>query len=64
MRALRDFGDDIAAGRPTLNEAIRKVTEKTADQFHKDVKALGCLPPTFEPRATEFVQPREDGAPT
>jgi cysteinyl-tRNA synthetase len=60
-RALRDFGDDIAAGRLTLNEAIRKVTEKTADQFHKDVKALGCLPPTFEPRATEFVQPREDG---
>lgn len=60
-RALRDFGDDIAAGRLTLNDAIRRVTEKTADQFHRDVKALGCLPPTFEPRATEFVQPREDG---
>lgn len=60
-RALRDFGGDIAAGTLSLNDAIRKVTEKTADQYHKDVAALGCLPPTYEPRATEFVAPRADG---
>src|SRR5690606_14200454 len=60
-RALRDFGSEIEAGKPTLNEAIRAVTEKTADQFHKDVASLGCLKPTVEPRATEFVLPREDG---
>jgi cysteinyl-tRNA synthetase len=54
-RAVRDF-----PGLP-LNEAIRKVTEKTATQFHADVAALGCLPPTFEPRATDFVLPRADG---
>src|SRR6201999_874201 len=42
-------------------EAIRKVTEKTAAQFHTDVAALGCLKPTFEPRATDFVLPRPDG---
>ncbi len=54
-RAARDF-----PGLP-LNEAIRKVTEKTASQFHADVQALGCLPPTFEPRATDFVLPRADG---
>jgi cysteinyl-tRNA synthetase len=53
-RAVRDF-----PGLP-LNEAIRKVTEKTATQFHADVAALGCLPPTFEPRATDFVLPRPD----
>src|SRR6195952_3981879 len=54
-RAARDF--------PALppNEAIRKVTKKTATQFHADVAALGCLPPTFEPRATDFVLPRPDG---
>src|ERR1700684_4615147 len=39
-RAVRDF-----PGLP-LNEAIRKVTEKTADQFSADVTALGALPPT------------------
>ncbi|WP_217575915.1 cysteine--tRNA ligase [Mesorhizobium sp. GbtcB19] len=60
-RALRDFGDDIATGKLSLNDAIRKVTEKTADQYHKDVAALGCLEPTYEPRATEFVAPRADG---
>ncbi len=54
-RAARDF-----PGLP-LNEAIRKVTEKTEAQFHADVDALGCLRPTVEPRATDFVLPRADG---
>ncbi|MGN6114346.1 MAG: cysteine--tRNA ligase [Nitrobacter sp.] len=54
-RAARDF-----PGLP-LNEAIRKVTETTAAQFQADVTALGCLPPTHQPRATEFVLPRPDG---
>ncbi|MFZ0813837.1 MAG: cysteine--tRNA ligase [Bradyrhizobium sp.] len=54
-RAARDF-----PGLP-LNEAIRKVTEQTANQFHADVAGLGSLPPTYEPRATDFVLPRADG---
>jgi cysteinyl-tRNA synthetase len=54
-RAVRDFPN------LPLNEAIRKVTEKTAAQFHADATALGSLPPTFEPRATDFVLPRPDG---
>jgi len=48
-RAARDF-----PGLP-LNEAIRKVTEETGRQFHRDVDALGCLRPTVEPRATEHI---------
>ncbi len=60
-RALRDFGIEIGNGTLSLNEAIRRVTEKTANQFHSDVAILGCLEPTHEPRATEFVQPRDDG---
>ena len=48
-RAARDYPD------AHLNEAIRQVTESTAAQFHRDVAALGCLPPTIEPRATEHI---------
>ena len=48
-RALRDF-----PGVP-LNDAIRQVTEKTYDQYQKDVAALGCLAPNAQPRATEHI---------
>jgi cysteinyl-tRNA synthetase len=54
-RAARDYPD------LPLNAAIAKVTQATADQFHADVAALGCLPPDHEPRATDFVTGRSDG---
>src|SRR5271167_339356 len=61
VRNITDVDDKINAraaeefpGLP-LNEAIRKVTETTDRQFHDDVEALGCLPPTVEPRATEHI---------
>ncbi len=38
-----------------LNEAIGKVTEKTEAQFHEDMRALGALDPTVEPRATAHI---------
>ena len=61
VRNITDVDDKINARAAEeypdlpLNEAIRKVTEKTDKQFHEDVAALGCLPPTVEPRATEHV---------
>jgi cysteinyl-tRNA synthetase len=50
VRAAEEFPD------LPLNAAIREVTERTTKQFHEDVAALGCLPPTVEPRATEHVE--------
>ena len=39
-----------------LNEAIRRVTEKTEAQFHADMAALGALDPSAEPRASEHIE--------
>jgi cysteinyl-tRNA synthetase len=49
-RALRDHPD------LPLNDAIRKVTETTANQFFADAKALGCLEPSVQPRATDNIE--------
>lgn len=48
-RAARDYPE------LPLNEAIRKVTGPTHDQYQKDVTALGCLQPDHQPRATETI---------
>ncbi len=48
-RAARDF-----PGVP-LNEAIRKLTATTERQYQDDMKELGCLDPTRQPRATENI---------
>ncbi len=49
-RAERDWPD------LPFNQAIARVTEATERQFHDDVAALGALPPTVEPRATEHIE--------
>ncbi|MGZ9106138.1 MAG: cysteine--tRNA ligase, partial [Rhodoplanes sp.] len=43
-----------------LNAEIRRLTEETYANFKADVAALGCLEPTHQPRATEFIR-RADG---
>ena len=61
VRNITDVDDKInaRAGQDypdlPLNEAIRRVTEKTEAQFHADMAALGALDPTVEPRATEHI---------
>jgi cysteinyl-tRNA synthetase len=63
VRNVTDVDDKINARAAEeypdcpLNESIRTLTERTERQFHEDVEALGCLPPSVEPRATEHIEP-------
>jgi len=55
VRNITDVDDKINARAAQEGISIRELTEKTLAQFQADVAALGCLAPTVEPRATEYV---------
>ena len=45
-----------AAGDPrTLEALIHERTVETIGWYHADMDALGALPPTYEPRATDYI---------
>ncbi|MGH6873258.1 MAG: cysteine--tRNA ligase [Rhizomicrobium sp.] len=63
VRNITDIDDKInaraaerAAGRniPIL-DVVREITDETGRVYAEDVAALGCLPPSVTPRATEHV---------
>ena len=55
VRNVTDVDDKINARAAERNIPIRELTEETYKNFKADVDALGCLPPTIEPRATEHI---------
>jgi cysteinyl-tRNA synthetase len=55
VRNITDVDDKINARAAEQGVPIRALTEETADQFHQDIAALGVLPPSLEPRATEHI---------
>jgi cysteinyl-tRNA synthetase len=65
-RNITDVDDKINARAverfPDLDPiaAIRRLTEETTAQFHKDIAALGVLEPTVEPRATDHIAGMRD----
>ena len=55
VRNITDVDDKINARATERGVSIHQVTEETYKDFKADVEALGCLPPTVEPRATEHI---------
>ncbi len=55
VRNITDVDDKINARAAERGIAIRQLTEETYGNFRRDIGALGCLPPTVEPRATEHI---------
>ncbi|MAJ64304.1 MAG: cysteine--tRNA ligase [Alphaproteobacteria bacterium] len=55
VRNITDIEDKIMDAAKVNGESIEALTQRTADQFHEDVEALGTMIPDQEPRATAFV---------
>ncbi|MGE5535715.1 MAG: cysteine--tRNA ligase [Acidobacteriota bacterium] len=55
VRNVTDVDDKINARAAERGISIRELTEETYKNFSQDIAALGCLPPTIEPRATEHI---------
>jgi len=55
VRNITDVDDKINAAALQQGITIQALSENIIKQFHADIAALGCLPPTTEPRATHHI---------
>jgi cysteinyl-tRNA synthetase len=54
---ITDIDDKIIRRANELGEKFDDLTRRFIDAMHEDEKSLGILPPSVEPRATEFIEP-------
>ena len=54
-RNITDVDDKIIEAARERDEPIEAITRKFADIYRQDTGALGVLPPTLEPHATEHI---------
>lgn len=54
-RNITDIDDKINAAAKETGRDIKEITDEFAAIYHNDIKALGVMPPTVEPYATQHV---------
>lgn len=54
-RNITDVEDKIIERAQARGESIEDVTSRTTQAYHDDMAALGALPPSVEPRATDHI---------
>jgi cysteinyl-tRNA synthetase len=55
VRNITDIDDKIIKRAAENKESIRQLTERFIRFMHEDERTLGILPPTVEPRATQYI---------
>eukprot|EP00879_Flechtneria_rotunda_P020164 GHRR01021205.1.p1 GENE.GHRR01021205.1~~GHRR01021205.1.p1 ORF type:complete len:310 (+),score=97.55 GHRR01021205.1:308-1237(+) len=55
VRNFTDIDDKIIKRAAASGEDSLALSARFIDEFHKDMQALGCLPPTHEPKATDHI---------
>lgn len=55
VRNITDIDDKIIRRANELKISIQELTDRFIQAMHADERALGCLPPDLEPRATQSI---------
>lgn len=55
VRNITDVDDKIHQAAQATNTSIGVITQQFTEAYHQDLHALGNLPPSLEPRATEHI---------